>query len=73
MSPHDAEDRGQTESPPRELGGEEGVEDAAPGFLVHAATRIRHLQVNIPSLREVVVQVALGEVGPVAVHDAGGD
>ena len=47
MAPQDAQHGGEAQPPPRELGGEEGIEDPVPHLRRHAAAGITHLQGHV--------------------------
>jgi hypothetical protein len=49
VTPHDTERRGEPKAPAQKLGGEEGLEDAGPGFLVHTGPGVGHIDADIVS------------------------
>jgi hypothetical protein len=50
MPADDPVDGGEPEAPPEHLGGEEGLGDAPPGLLAHAAARILDLEAEVLAL-----------------------
>ena len=72
MPPDDAHDRGQAEAPARELGGEEGLEDAGHGFGIHAAARIGYLQVDVGARDDVLAHEHRPNHGRIEVLGPGG-
>ena len=73
MTADDAEDRGQSQAPAGELGGEEGLEDALLRRLVHAGAGVGDLQGEIEPRSQVPLSVRPLQVFTRALRDAGGD
>src|SRR3954447_21633540 len=47
VAPHNAERRREAQSSTQKFGGEEGLEDAAAGFIVHAGAGIGHIDAHV--------------------------
>ncbi len=73
VTPHDAHHRCESQSAPRELGGEERVEDAPLGRFVHAATGIGNLDADVFPFQQAFAQIGPRQVLPVTSPDEGAD
>ena len=71
VAPEDAQHGGKPQSPARELGGEEGIEDPLQHLAWHAAPRVAHLQRHVGPGRQRQGWQQTGGIGLVDGLDSG--
>src|SRR3954467_9882194 len=73
MAAHDALGRREPEPTPGGLGGEERVEDLEDGLLHHAAAGVRHLEIDVFALGQVLAELEVAQVRAIEPDEPGRD
>ena len=73
MPADDAVNGSQPKAAAGELGGEEGIENLSPDFLLHAAAGVGDLQKHVAPFRHALTQQDILQAVPVVVDAPGAD